>query len=98
MSSHTQQGNRRRKPASRAGDSASSWTESSMDLVEEYPISSTLLAFGVGLGVGVLVAQTLAGALSSHSEPQGRLDSLSQQVCDAVRNAVPDAIGRYLPR
>ncbi|HEV3304218.1 MAG TPA: hypothetical protein VG055_31505 [Planctomycetaceae bacterium] len=69
-----------------------------MELVEEYPISSTVLAFGVGLGIGVLVGHTIAGTLSSEREPSSRLDSLSQQVCDAVRKAVPEAIGRYLPR
>jgi hypothetical protein len=69
-----------------------------MDLVEDYPISSTLLAFGVGLSIGVLVGHTIAGALSSEPEPSSRLDSLSQQVCDAVRKTVPEAIGRYLPR
>jgi len=69
-----------------------------MELVEEYPISATLLALGVGLGIGVLVGQTIASAFSSEPEPSSRLDSLSQQVCDAVRKTVPEAISRYLPR
>jgi hypothetical protein len=69
-----------------------------MELVEEYPISSTLLAFGVGLGVGVLIGQTIAGALRDEPQPGLRPDSLSQPVCDAVRRAVPEAIARHLPR
>jgi hypothetical protein len=95
MSPQSQHGNRRRQGSTQQG---SSLAASSMELVEEYPISSTLLAFGVGLGVGVLVGQTIAGAFSSEPEPSSRLDSLSQQVCDAVRKSVPEAISRYLPR
>jgi hypothetical protein len=95
MSPQSQHGNRHRQGSTPQG---SSLAASSMELVEEYPISSTLLAFGVGLGVGVLVGQTIAGAFRSEPEPSSRLDSLSQQVCDAVRKSVPEAIGRYLPR
>jgi len=89
-----QHGNRRRQASQRG----SSFAISSMELVEEYPISSTVLAFGVGLGIGVLVGQTIAGALRSEPDPSSRLESLSQQVCDAVRKSVPEAISRYLPR
>jgi hypothetical protein len=95
MSPQTQRGNRRRQGSSQQG---SSFAASSMELVEDYPISSTLLAFGVGVGVGVLVGQTIAGAFSSEPEHSSRLDSLTQQVCDTVRKSVPEAIGRYLPR
>jgi hypothetical protein len=95
MSSQIQHGNRRRQGSSQQG---SSLAASSMELVDDYPISSTLLAFGAGLSIGVLVGHTIVGALSSEPEPSSRLDSLSQQVCDAVRKAVPEAIGRYLPR
>jgi len=94
MSSQIQRGNRRRDmPPSRA----SSFSKSSRELVEEYPISSTLLAFGVGLGVGVLIGQTIAAAIAPEPESLSRLDSLTQQVRDAVRKAVPEAISRYLP-
>jgi hypothetical protein len=76
----------------------SSFSASSIELVEEYPISSTVLAFGMGLGIGVLIGQTIAGALREEQQPTSRLDSLSQQVCDAVRRAVPEAMARYLQR
>lgn len=95
MSPQMQHGNRRRGTSP---ERASSFSESSRELVEEYPISSTLLAFGVGLGVGVLVGQTIAGAFTAEPQPSSRLDSLSQQLCDAVRNAIPEAISRHLPR
>jgi hypothetical protein len=87
-------GNRRRQASQRG----SSFATSSIELVEEYPISSTVLAFGVGLGIGVLVGQTIAGALRSEPDPSSGLESLSQQVCDAVRKSVPEAISRHLPR
>jgi hypothetical protein len=68
------------------------------ELVQDYPLSSTLLAFGVGLGVGVLVGQTIAGAFAPDPTPTSRLDALSQQVYNAVRSAVPEALSRHLPR
>ncbi len=95
MSPQMQHGNRRHQRASHA---ESNLLASSQELVEEYPISSTVLAFGVGLGVGVLIGQTIVGALTQESEPMSRFDSLNQQICDAVRNTVPDAIRQYLPR
>jgi hypothetical protein len=78
--------------------SQTSIARSSQELVEDYPMASTLLAFGVGLGVGVLVGQTVAGAFRHEAPPSSRLESLSQQVCDAVRNAVPEAISRHFGR
>jgi hypothetical protein len=94
MSSQVQRGNRGRDtPSSRA----SSLSRSSRELVEEYPVASTLLAFGIGVGVGVLIGQTIAAAVSPERDSLSRLDSLSQQVRDAVRKAVPEAISRYLP-
>jgi len=94
MNSPVQRGNRRRDRLSSGG---SSLPRSSRELVAEYPISTTLLAFGVGLGAGVLIGQTIAAAVSSEPEPMSRLDSLSQQVRDAVRKAVPEALSHYLP-
>ncbi|HEV8002247.1 MAG TPA: hypothetical protein VGP63_20320 [Planctomycetaceae bacterium] len=94
MSPQMQHGNRRRQMASQA----ESYLTSSRDLVEEYPMASTVLAFGVGLGVGVLIGQTIVGALTSEPEPSSRLDSLNQQIRDAVRNTVPEVIRQYLPR
>ncbi|HET6327942.1 MAG TPA: hypothetical protein VFG04_24880 [Planctomycetaceae bacterium] len=90
-----QHGSRRHQMASKA---ESSLLSSSQELVEEYPISATVLAFGVGLGVGVLIGQTIVGALTQEPEPLSRFDSLNQQICDTVRNAVPEAIRQYLPR
>jgi hypothetical protein len=95
MSPQMQPGNRRRGMSSQP---VTSYTSSSRELVEEYPVSATLLAFGVGVGVGILVGQTIAGAFTREPQPSSRLESLSQQVCDAVRNAIPDAISRHLPR
>jgi hypothetical protein len=94
MSPQMQHGKRRQQVSSQA----ESCLTSSRELVEEYPISSTVLAFGVGLGVGVLIGQTIVGALTQEPEPISRLDSLSQQIRDAVQNAVPEAIRQYLPR
>ena len=95
MNPQIRQGNRRHEMPSEQPWSFS--MSSSRELIGEHPVSSTLLAFGMGLGVGVLIGQTIAGALMQESHPSTRLESLSQQVCDAVRNAIPEAISRHLP-
>jgi len=78
--------------------SSREFVDSSRELVGEYPVTSTLLAFGVGLGVGVLVGQTIAGALSQEATPSSRLESLSQQIHDVVRKTIPEAISRHMSR
>jgi hypothetical protein len=94
MSPQTPQSKRRMGMSSQLPASLSDPRE----LVQEYPVSSTLLAFGVGLGVGILVGQTVASAFTPDPTPTSRLDALSQQVYNAVRNAIPEALGRHLQR
>jgi hypothetical protein len=87
-------------PRSRKGGMSSqsmSWSET-RELLEEYPIASTLLAFGAGMGMGILIGQTVANAFAPEPTPSSRLDSLTQQVCNAVRNAIPEAVSRHLQR
>jgi hypothetical protein len=103
MSPQSPQRGQRLAANRRQGASAqrpSSYSTSPSELLDDYPVASTILAFGVGLGVGVLIGQTVASALSSRAEPSqfSRLESLGTQISDAVRNAIPEAISRHLAR
>lgn len=65
----------------------------STDLVKEYPVSSLLTVFGVGLGVGVLLSQTVCHSMLRAFEPEPTVaERLSRQIYDAVRHAIPDSI------
>ena len=71
--------------------------EQPTEMVKEYPVSSMLLAFGLGLGVGVVIAQAAcSGSLMSyytHHEPT-MTEKLSRQIYDAVANVMPQSLRR----
>jgi len=69
--------------------------EQPMEMAREYPVSSMLVVFGVGLGVGVLLSQVACSAM--HHEPTFS-ERLSQQVYDAVNQVVPDSLRAQLNR
>jgi len=67
------------------------------DLVKEHPLPSMLLMFGLGLGVGVLVSQTLCSSLIEMVESQPTMtDKLRRQVYDALSNVLSPSMLRQL--
>jgi len=55
------------------------------ELVKDYPLASMLLMFGMGLGVGVIVSQTICNSLLEMAEPEPSMtDKLRRQVYDAL--------------
>lgn len=71
--------------------------EQPAEMVKEYPVSSMLLAFGVGLGVGVVIAQACAGPLMSYVHPEPSMtEKLSRQIYDAVANVIPQSLSSRL--
>lgn len=67
-----------------------------MEMAREYPMSSMLVLFGVGLGVGVLLSQVACSAMPHH-EPTFS-ERLSQQIHDAVNQVIPDSVRSQLNR
>ncbi|HEX4071042.1 MAG TPA: hypothetical protein VHX68_07730 [Planctomycetaceae bacterium] len=67
----------------------------SRDMLAENPLTSTVIAFGAGAAIGVLIGHLLA---SSRPEPaSSAMERLGRQVCDAVRGSLPETIARHLP-
>jgi len=63
--------------------------ERPVELMKEYPFSSLMIAFGVGLGVGVIVSQTLCSSLMEAIEPEPTMtEKLRRQVYDAVSHVL----------
>ena len=67
-----------------------------VELVKEYPVSATMIAFGMGLGVGVLLSQTLCSALMETFEPEPTMtEKLRKQVYDAVNHVLTPAMKQF---
>jgi hypothetical protein len=63
------------------------------ELVKEYPVSSMLLLFGVGLGVGVLIGQAMC---STMFEPETTSERWQRQLMGAADRVLPNAVSRQL--
>ena len=73
--------------------------EQPVELAKEYPLASMLLVFGVGIGVGVLLGQALAGPLNQMMQPEPTMtERLGRQMLDYLSNVLPESVSRQLPR
>lgn len=63
-------------------------------LLGQYPLSSALTAFGLGVATGVLVAATLPG--SRREEEQTLARRISRQVLEGVSGILPEALSKRL--
>ena len=64
------------------------------ELVSEYPFSSALLVFGVGLGVGIVLSQALCE--SSAWQPESRSERWGRQMYDYLSTMVPESVSRRM--
>jgi histidine ammonia-lyase len=62
------------------------------EMVEGYPVSSTLIAFGLGLGVGVAIASLLGSA--EHEERTS--EKLARQLAAAMARILPENVVRAM--
>ncbi len=69
--------------------------QQSKQMVGEYPISSMMVVFGLGIGLGVLLGQTLVGPVFQPERTMS--ERLGTQIYDAIANAIPDSLMRRLP-
>ena len=65
------------------------------EMVKDHPLPSMLLMFGLGMGVGVVVAQALCSGLME-DEPPTMSEKLRKQVFDAVSGVLPPSMLRQL--
>lgn len=71
--------------------------ERPVELVKEYPVSSMLLMFGVGMGVGVLLTQSFSSSLFEMLEPEPSTTAkVKKQLYDAVCSVIPPDVLRQL--
>lgn len=63
------------------------------ELVSEYPVSSVLLVFGVGLGVGFVLASALCES-SMWQPPESTTQRWGRQLQDTFSHMVPESVSR----
>lgn len=68
--------------------------EISQATVEDYPLSTTIGMFAIGLSLGVAVGAAMARPMGrSHSH---MAESLGRRLLDTLHDYVPDSVNQYL--
>ena len=76
------------------------WSETCREMtataIDDYPLSTAIGVFAVGLSVGLCIG----AALSRPMQPQHRriAESLGRRILDAVQEYAPASVQQYLPR
>jgi len=69
------------------------------EMIQDYPISSTLVIFGIGIGVGLLISQAVCDTTTSafqsanpwHHQPS-TMEKLGQNMYHALGNVFPESV------
>ncbi len=69
-------------------------------LVSHYPLSSVLVVFGVGLGVGVALGNLLGGPSQSRPSLGQRTElaaeKLGRQMLEAIAGVLPESLSKHI--
>jgi hypothetical protein len=69
-------------------------------LVSHYPLSSVLVVFGMGLGVGVALGSILGGPVMprpSFAQRTGlAAEKLGRQMLDAIAGVLPESLSKHI--
>jgi hypothetical protein len=60
------------------------------EVVAHYPISTSLVVFGVGIGVGIVVAQVLCGPIEQAFHEPTRSERWGRSMQDAMHQYMPE--------
>jgi hypothetical protein len=64
------------------------------EVVSDYPFSSALLVFGIGLGVGVMLSSALCESTAHMWQPETTSQRWSRQMSDYLGHMVPEAVSK----
>lgn len=65
------------------------------EIVQEYPISTAMIVFGVGMGLGLLLSHTVGDSfLRAVEPPPSMAERLSRQLYETLSQAVPESVAR----
>jgi hypothetical protein len=81
-------------PANRVAEYANEYATEGKELLEEYPIASVAIAFGLGMAAGIALVSMMSESGSSHRHNTAH--RLGSQLLDAMANMVPESMARSL--
>jgi hypothetical protein len=88
---------RKSEPASRISSMMESAARQPKQVVEEYPISSMLVVFGIGIGVGVVLSQALCEPIARAWQPEPSFtEKLGRSMYDAMSSMIPESVSRRM--
>jgi len=64
-------------------------------MVQEYPLSSALVVFGVGLGTGFLLSSLLAEPVRMAMHQETTSERMRRQLLDAFHSVMPSIMERF---
>jgi hypothetical protein len=64
-------------------------------MVQEYPLSSALVVFGVGLGTGLLLSSLLAEPVRMAVHQETTSERMRRQLMDAFHSVMPSVLERF---
>jgi len=74
-----------------------SMSERSVGVVKDYPLSSMMVVFGVGMGIGVLLSQAVCVPLMHAMQPEPTFsEKLGHRIYEAVASTIPESLMRRM--
>jgi hypothetical protein len=64
------------------------------EMIGEYPVSSVLLVFGVGLGVGFVLGQALCESTAGYFHQPTMSERWGRSMYDSLSHMVPESVSR----
>jgi hypothetical protein len=78
-------------PSNRVSEYAQEYATGGKELIEEYPMATVAVAFGLGLAAGIALVGLLTESEDTHRQMSHRLGA---QIMDAMSNVIPDSVSR----
>jgi len=66
------------------------------ELIQDYPFSSALLVFGIGLGVGVVLSQAFLESDSRMWSSETASERWGRKIYDYMSHMVPESVSRRM--
>lgn len=71
---------------------------SSLTFVRKNPVTSSMIAVGLGMGVGLMIAKAINESIPKPSPPPSSMEAFGKHVLETLASSLPDSVSRHLPQ